>query len=322
MAKTDRRRRAWTLEALGARFLEDLAARHYSPSTCTRYGTTLGQLVAFAAARDVTLAKDVGFDDLRAFADGLHLRKGRRSTTWSPKTQAASISVVRVFFRWLTRQGHIAINPAERLELPKMARRIPGPPFTIAELERLFAAIDTSRPAGVRDRAFLETAYSTGLRLSELRALQLEDIDADRGLVFVRLGKGRKDRVVAIGDRALRWLDQYLNEVRPFHLRNSNEEHVFLSRFGTRISGYSLRWALGRYKKLAGLTKPGMIHALRHAAATHMLERGADLRFIQELLGHVDIATTAAYAAVSIKALREVHAATHPLAEPPPQEEP
>ena len=178
-------------------------------------------------------------------------------------------------------------------------------------MESLINAPDLTTAVGLRDRAILETLYSTGMRRSELVKLNLDDIDAERRLITIRQGKGRKDRVVPLGERALEWLIKYRDEVRPERLDDSTDK-LFLSTLGNSIHPNNLSAMVRGYLVAAGITKRGSCHMLRHTAATLMLENGADLRSIQTLLGHQNLNTTQIYTHVTIQRLREVHDQTHP----------
>jgi integrase/recombinase XerD len=176
---------------------------------------------------------------------------------------------------------------------------------------------------GVRDRALLETLYSTGLRRMELANLHIGDLDRSRGVVLVRAGNGAKDRVVPIGERAVRWVERYLADARPRLMRDAKDETLFVSRQGGKLGLAALSHLIGNYVLATGITKEGACHLFRHSMATLMLENGADLRVIQEILGHASLGTTQVYTHLSIGRLKLVHAATHPGAnvEPRPRAE-
>lgn len=171
---------------------------------------------------------------------------------------------------------------------------------------------DTSTPWGIRDRALLETLYSTGMRRAELAALTIADWNRERGSVSIRQGKGGRDRVVPIGARAALWLANYVEAVRPDLARDPDDGTLFLTDYGEPFLKNRMGDLVRRYLDWSGIRTPGACHLLRHACATHMLENGADIRFIQALLGHADLRSTQIYTQVSIAKLREVHAATHP----------
>jgi integrase/recombinase XerD len=180
------------------------------------------------------------------------------------------------------------------------------------EAERVLSQPKVGEPLGIRDRAILEILYSSGLRRMELLHLKLYDVDQKHGLVTVREGKGKRDRVVPIGDRALAWLDVYLNRLRPEIVKKPDDGLVFLTSNGAAFTPNYLSWLARQYLKSAGIAKGGACHIFRHTMATLMLEGGADIRYIQAMLGHVRLDTTQIYTHVSIRMLKQVHTATHP----------
>jgi integrase/recombinase XerD len=184
--------------------------------------------------------------------------------------------------------------------------------LTVAEVERVLAQPDLDDPLGVRDRSILETFYSTGLRRAELRRLEVFDVDAERGLVMVRQGKGKKDRLVPIGQRALGWIERYRLEVRPSLVVRHDDATLYIGAYGEAMGLDHLTRLAHRYVEAAQLGKQGSCHLFRHTMATLMLENGADVRFIQEMLGHSNLSTTQVYTHVAVGALKQVHTATHP----------
>ena len=181
------------------------------------------------------------------------------------------------------------------------------------EIERLLSQPDIDTAIGLRNRAIMEVLYSTGIRRAELLDLQMQDVDGTRGLLRVNQGKGQKDRIIPIGERALRWVARYLEEARPELLRRVSDSTLFLSeRFGKRIGESTLSKCLRAYIEQAGINKPGAVHIFRHSTATLMLENGADIRHIQALLGHADLSTTQIYTQVAVTHLKDVHQKTHP----------
>jgi integrase/recombinase XerD len=241
-----------------------------------------------------------------------------RPLGWS--TQHKRLGALKDYFRWLTRQNVILHNPASELEMPRVGKRLPVDALTLAQVEQLCAVPDPNDLLGLRDRAILEVFYATGLRRSELAHLALDDYSPGRGTLRVRCGKGRKDRVVPAGARVAHWLDRYLAEVRPRLLVETRESALFLTGYGAAFSPDVLSRMVTRWLKQAGIGRKGSCHLLRHTCATHMLEGGADIRYIQQLLGHENLDTTAIYTEVSIRQLIEVHTRCHPGAKlPPPQ---
>jgi integrase/recombinase XerD len=219
-------------------------------------------------------------------------------------------------------QGHLAFNPAVGLELPKEEVRLPMNYLTVEEVELLINQTDTTQEIGIRDRAILEILYSSAIRRNELLALGLYDIDRSRRLLMIRQGKGKRDRVVPLGVRALEWLEKYLLQVRPWLMAGNGRkklgpmpdesDRIFLGATGKPISPVQLSQLVRGYLESAEIKKSGACHVLRHTAATLMLENGADLRSLQTLLGHASLNTTQVYTHVTIDRLRQVHDATHP----------
>jgi integrase/recombinase XerD len=217
-----------------------------------------------------------------------------------------------MYFKWLTRQNVLLWNPASELELPRLERRLPRYVLTESEAEAVMQQPDTSEPLGVRDRAILEVLYSTGIRRMEVLGLSVFDLDAERGTLLVRQGKGKKDRMVPIGKRAIAWLERYLDSVRPGLVVPPDPGNLFLTSLGDEFSPHRLTQLVRDYVVAADTGKKGACHLFRHTMATVMLEGGADIRYIQEMLGHAELTTTQIYTQVSIRRLQAVHAATHP----------
>jgi len=231
----------------------------------------------------------------------------------APTTQATRLNPVIAFCRWLARQGSVANDPSLRLVLPRQVRRLPTRVPTEVEIEAIIGQPDTSTWSGIRDRAILELFYCTALRRMELVRLGLDSVDLLSRSIHVRSGKGRRDRVVPLTPRTAGWLHRYAAEVRPRLAGNAGDDAFFLTDYGEAFAKNRMGDLVKRHVVNSGFPAPGACHLLRHACATHMLENGADIRFIQALLGHADLSTTQIYTHVSIKKLREVHAGSHPL---------
>jgi integrase/recombinase XerD len=206
-------------------------------------------------------------------------------------------------------------NPASELELPRPETRLPVAGLTPAEVARLCAVPDLADPLGLRDRAMLETLYASGIRRAELARLECADVNLGRGTLTVRQGKGGKDRVVPLGARAAAWVARYLDEVRPRLMLEAREPGLFLTGYGEPFHPDVLTRMMTAWLKAAGLPGRGSCHLMRHTCATHMLENGADVRYIQQLLGHASLETTAIYTEVTINQLLAVHARCHPSAQ-------
>src|SRR6058998_3857864 len=286
-----------------ARYLEALRLTHYAADTVHIRALYLKYFTAWAAARGLTKPEDITRAALERYQRWLYHYRKRTGTPLSVWSQHGRLVAVKGLFRWLTKQRVLATNPAAELELPRVtAQRLPQP-LTDAEIIDVLAHADPTTPIGLRDRALLETGYSTGLRRMELIRLRLYDLDLARGVLVVREGKGQKDRVVPIGERAIAWLEKYLDEGT-----------VFLTRRGRPFHPNNLSRLTRDYLVDAGIAKRGACHLLRHTMATGMLEHGADVRVIQEILGHARLTTTQLYTRVSIRLLKAVHTATHPAA--------
>jgi integrase/recombinase XerD len=219
---------------------------------------------------------------------------------------------VRAFFKWCAKQNHLLYNPASEIELPRLEHRLPKHVLTKTEVEQVLAQPDTSEAMGLRDRAMLETFYSTGMRRSELLALSVFDIDRERGTIMIRQGKGKKDRMIPIGERAIGWIDRYQTQVRPELVIERGNGTLFLTQAGEAFTPDRLTQLVRGYVNAADTGKSGSCHLLRHTMATLMLENGADIRYIQAMLGHAELSTTQIYTQVSIRKLKEIHTATHP----------
>jgi len=290
------------------------------------YWRTMGYREAGVLLRQKALRRFVAWADGQGFRSVLQLtlpllERYQRDLFLYRKADGGSLAMnsqqlllvpVKGFFKWLARCGRIPANPAAELALPRKPFRLPGRVLSLSEVELMIREADTSTPWGIRDRALLETLYSTGMRRAELAALTVSDWNRGRGSVSIRQGKGGRDRVVPIGARAALWLAKYVEAVRPGLVRIPDDGTLFLTDYGEPFLKNRMGDLVRRYLDWSGIRTPGACHLLRHACATHMLENGADIRFIQALLGHADLRSTQIYTQVSIVKLREVHAATHP----------
>jgi integrase/recombinase XerD len=302
-----------SLAAGAAEFLEHLAARAYSKGSIEAHQWALKGFLEWADSLDLTSPGSFTRAEIADYQ--LHLHHYRSPRTKEPlvvNTQLGRLGCVRRFFAWLCRSGSIPANPAADLDLPrKQSRRLPKA-LSPEELDRLFALPNPADPMGLRDRAILELFYATGIRRTEMTQLDPGDYDPLTHTLLIRHGKNDKSRLLPVGGRAAFWLDRFLAESRPLFAHLPNETALFLSGYGTRITpAYLGTWVAGQMKK-AGITKPGACHLLRHSCATDMHLNGADIRYVQEMLGHARLETTQIYTHVNIKALADVHARTHP----------
>ncbi len=255
---------------------------------------------------------------LEAYQRYLFQYKKKDGQPLAVASQHSRLAPLKVWFKWLTHRKYIPSDPASELELPRVGYKLPNV-MNKEEVERVLSQPKIEVPLGIRDRAMLELLYSSGLRRLELLHLKLYDVDQKHGLITVREGKGKRDRVVPIGDRALAWLDMYLNTLRPEIVRQPDNGVVFLTSNGAPFTPNHLSWLARQYVKSAGIGKGGACHIFRHTMATLMLEGGADIRYIQAMLGHVRLDTTQIYTHVSIRMLKQVHTTTHPAARLTPE---
>lgn len=294
-------------------FLDASAAKGLTPATVTTRKRGLARFIAWCEERGLSAA-DITLPILERYQRFLFHARKRDDTPLALAFQYQLLLPINALFRWLVRSGQLAANPAADLEFPKLPQRLPRTWLSVAEIEQVLRHVAIYGDVGIRDRAIIETLYSTGLRRAELLVMTLHDVDQLAGIVFVREGKGRKDRVVPIGERALAWLVKYRDEIRPQWLAGLDDGRLWLRPDGKPLRKNQLT---DRMKKLiaeAGIDKPGACHILRHSMATHMLDHGADVRFVQAILGHAQLSTTAIYTHVAIGQLKAVHTATHPSA--------
>jgi integrase/recombinase XerD len=280
--------------------------RGLSPRTVDAYGRDLEKLVAHMQARGVARPAEIGADDLREFV--YHLK----DRGLQPSSIRRTVSAVRTYFAYLLAEGVVTVDPTERVELPRSWRRLPGV-LSREEVARILEAPDPTDRFFWRDKALLEFAYASGVRVGELTALKVRDLDVQEGLALV-LGKGARERLVPVGRPALQALIVYLREIRPTLARNRAEGVVFLNARGAPLTRMGVWKILRKQVNRAGVTKRVTPHTLRHSFATHLLEGGADLASVQEMLGHADIATTQIYTHVEREYLRDVHRRFHPRA--------
>jgi integrase/recombinase XerD len=302
-----------SLAAWIRRYMEALTAQHRSVSDVRTRRSKLAHFHAWCAERGIARPEQVTFAAMGQFQRHLfHYRKPNGAPIVI-NGQRIALFTIEMFFRWLVRQKVVPSNPAADLELPRATRDL-REPLTLEEVERVLALPDLTTPDGLRDRALLELFYATGIRRAELAHLAQTDIEPERGTLHVRQGKGRKDRFVPVGERALAWVAKYEREARWQCAPDPSERHLFLNQYGQPLSNDALSWRVRDYFQRAGIVKRGACHLFRHTMATAMLDNGADIRHVQEMLGHSQITSTQRYTHVSIARLKAVHAATHPAA--------
>ena len=293
-------------------YLDSLASRNYTPDTIEGRRDALKVFMNWAVERDLTRAIQITRPVLEAYQQWLsrYLKANGKKLGWS--TQRSRTGTVKDWFKWMTKQNVLLHNPASEIELPRMEKRLPTEVLSLDQISALLAVPNVADPLGLRDRAMLELFYSCGLRRTELCRLELPDLNADRRTLHVRQGKGRRDRMVPVGEQALQWIGKYLIEARPRLCFDTRVTALFLTGYGGAFNPDVMSRMVSVWMEKAGLGGRGSCHTLRHACALHMLEGGADIRYIQQLLGHESLETTAIYTEVSIRQLQEVHARCHP----------
>ena len=300
------------LAALIAEHVATLDAVRYAASTVRARRRYLRQFAAWCGVRALCDPQQLTLPILEGYQRTLaHARKASGQPV-GVGVQVQALLAVKQFLRWATRIRLIPVDIGAALELPRRPQHLPRAVLSESEVERVLAQPDVADPIGLRDRAILETLYSTGMRRAELLGLEVRDVDAERGVVFIHEGKGKKDRVVPIGERALDWIQRYSDEVRPRHVLAVDPGQVFLTRRGRPLCSNRLTELVHRYIAAAQVGKGGSCHLFRHTMATLMLEHGADVRYLQAMLGHAQLSTTEIYTRVSITQLKAVHQRTHP----------
>jgi len=294
-------------------YLQHLETRNYSLLTVSDRRLALITFLRWCQDRELYQPQEVTRTILESYQRAMYRHRKANGNPLGFATQRGRLIAIKDFFRWLCRENHILHNPASELEMPRCEKRLPSGCLSEADVETILAQPDINDLMGIRDRAILETLYSSGIRRTEVARLAIDDVYAERGVLFVH-GKGKKDRLVPIGERALAWIKKYLADVRPELSIDPREKALFISAYGdTGISPASLSGMVTDYIRKAGIAKGGC-HLFRHSCATHMLANGADIRFIQQMLGHANLSTTQIYTEVTITQLQRIHAMTHPAA--------
>ena len=305
------------MPALMALWAEAMRTRALSESHVDTCQMDVSAFIVFCQERGVTKAAHVTKPVIERYQRHLFYyrkptRDGSEGEPLGVRTQIERLTAIRLFFRWLARNNHVLSNPASDIDLPKVPPRRPPEVLSVAEVEEILSQPDLRTPFGVRDRAILETLYSTGMRRKELSRLLVTDLQTAAGIVRIRHGKGRKERIVPLGARASRALRQYL-QLRETVIRipGADKQAVFVGRRGKRLSPVTIQRRMHRFYDAIGAD--GMVtHSMRHTFATHLLDGGADLRAVQELLGHASLSTTQIYTHTSVERLKQVYRDAHP----------
>jgi len=292
-------------------YLDWMRVHNYAHSSVDYADRMLGKFTGWCSERGIMRPKDVSRRVLERYQQWLYAYRTKEDRPLKMSTQANHLTHVCGFFRWCTKQRHLVMNPAAELELPKKEKHLPHRVLSARKMALVLSLPNTSSATGLRDRAILETFYATGIRRRELAHLKVYDLYREQETLVVRQGKGKKDRIVPIGSQALHWIERYLREARGHLVGPLDEGMLYLSKSGRPLTIEYLSVIARKYLQAADVNH-GACHVFRHTAATLMLENGADIRFIQQLLGHAKLETTQIYTEVSIKALKDVHRRTHP----------
>jgi|YelNatPaOPRAMG01_1025707.scaffolds.fasta_scaffold00119_47 integrase/recombinase XerD len=278
--------------------------RGLSPNTISSYREDLTFYQKYLEEKGIDSLLKAKREDISDFM----LKQKERNL--SASSISRRLSALKMFYRFLLREKIISADPTQDMQSPKLWKKIPAT-LSVEEIERLIAQPNVKTKIGIRDKAILDTLYATGMRVSELINLKLEQLNLDMG--FLRcIGKGNKERIIPLGKYATHAIDRYLKEARSFFLGKKRCDILFLSRLGSKISRQMLWKIIKKYARMAGIKKPVRPHIIRHSFATHLLERGADLRSVQEMLGHTDISTTQVYTHVNRDRLKMIHKTFHP----------
>ena len=300
------------MHALLEQYLVWMGAQNFSEDTLITHRTTIGYFLEWCRERGLDDVTEITRPVLERYQRSMYQYRKKNGEPLTFRTQNTRLRSVKGWFRWLARQNHLLHNPASELILPRLENRLPKYILNAEEAETVLQQPDVHTIEGLRDRAILETFYATGMRRMEVAQLKLYDIDRERGTVMIRQGKGKKDRHIPMGERALAWIAKYVNEARAELLAAADDGTVFLDSMGAPFDRMYLTSVVRGYIRKAKIGKAGGCHLFRHTVATLMLENGADIRIIQELLGHAKLTTTELYTRVSINLLKQVYLATHP----------
>jgi integrase/recombinase XerD len=302
------------LELLQQEYLKALQVKNFSDYTVRSRRVALRNFIQWAQERGLSQPLEITRPVVERYQRHLFHARKKSGEPLSFRTQHCYLIPLRVWFKWMTRQNYILHNPASELELPRLVRTLPKNIPSPQQVEQIMTQPDIREAIGLRDRAMLELLYSSGPRRLELINLKLSDLSLDRGLMFIREGKGKRDRYVPITERAVIWTEKYIREARPQLAMEPDDLTLFLTAEGEPFSLNHLSTSVRAHVVKAEIGMTGACHMLRHAMATHMLEGGADIRYIQQMLGHQDLKSTQIYTHVALRALQQIHAATHPAA--------
>jgi integrase/recombinase XerD len=307
-----------TWEELLNAHCDALKERNYSEVTLRHRRYNMQGFFAFAVERGLTHPREVTLPVLNRYRKYLfewrshNVRDNGKPLSF--RTQFERLSAVRTFFSWLVKERRLLYNPASDLDLPRMEKRLPRGIMSAEQMETVLHQPNVAVSLGLRDRAILETMYSTACRRTELTKIAVHDVDFNHGMLRIRFGKGGRERIVPIGDRALIWIEKYLQEARPSYVADEREDTLFLSNRSKGLTPKELSHVVAKHMSAAGIREASGCHTIRHTAATVMLRAGADTRHIQEFLGHAQLSSTQIYTRVAPVNLKAIHNRFHPAA--------
>lgn len=300
------------LELLGERYRQYLEVLNRSLQTIRSYKWHLRKFFAYLLEMDMADIHEVTSKVILDYQKHLFYSENTRGRQDTIRTQNNHLKVVKDFFRFLYEEDYISHNPAKEILYAKTPQSLPKIILTKQEAKKIIQQPDVNTLLGYRDRSILELLYSTGIRRDELRNLTIEDVDYQEGYLRVNKGKGDKDRVVPLGRIACRYLENYIKGIRPEFCNSRNNSTLFLSKKGNKISKNVAGWLIEKYVKQANIKKHVTCHTFRHTCATHMVRNRANLRHVQEMLGHRSLNTTQKYIQLTITDLKEAHKKYHP----------
>lgn len=297
-------------------YLDDCIAFGMSPNTIKLKRQSLNRFSNWCATQGISKPQEVNLEVMEGFRQYLHhFKKERDGKPLSINTQYKFLTDLKLFLRRLYRRRIVTNAEFEDFDLPKCKKGLPRVVLSPEEVKRIFVLPALRNdPIGIRDRAILELCYATAIRRSEITRLEVGDIDINQQILQIVEGKGLRDRRLPVAESACEWVDSYLNQVRPKFQSIESAEALFLSNTGKPMNADKVGQMVGKYVRRAGIDKPGACHLFRHAAATSMLDAGADIRYVQKMLGHANISTTQIYTHVAIRQLEKVYNRTHPAA--------
>lgn len=295
------------MESYVSEFINYLAVeRGLAQNTLESYGRDLRQFQAYLQESNIDFMKDLNRSTILTYMNSL------QSNGKAVSTISRNLAAIKSFYQYLVRERYLDKDPAAHLESPKLEKKLPKV-LSVHEVEELLRQPNGLLPAGLRDKAMLELLYATGIRVSELISLNISDVNLDMGYIKC-YGKGSKERIVPLGSIAAKCVQDYLGKGRPKLVRTYEEAALFINHHGNRLTRQGFWKIIKKYAQEAHIVKEITPHTLRHSFATHLLENGADLRSVQEMLGHADISTTQIYTHVTRNHLKEVYDKTHPRA--------